>query len=194
MENIKLGHQGIIYSNESSQFFDQVKLQIETTTRTSPILCSSLNFNKVLRDIGEDSLDFVVSFPDSNNGESLLFEYYRALKPCGRLLMIESLLNRTYETSQNLSRRLLLSGFVDTTITDFQVENSILFMAVKPEWAGTSEKLKLNQWKNDVEDDIMDENDLVEENDFVKPTKFDCGPGLKKKHPVKIVHVVYQKQ
>lgn len=142
---------------------------------------------------GASALDIIISFVSdpSVHSSEFLAQALQALKPKGKLVLHEPLQGRSFTASEDLSSRLMLTGFSDTKIassgdmievlaTFFASANLVTqIITFKPEWeVGDSQKVAIkkphtsNTWSlasNEAE--LIDEDSLLSESDkYTKPS------------------------
>jgi len=127
--------------------------------------------------IAPSSLDAVISFGSfSSHNDELLNTIMPLLKPGAFIALFEPLKDRSAEMSEQLSRRLLFSGFVDSKIS--QAGEHFEISASKPDWeVGSAQKINLRTGANKAaqtsawasvsehDNDIIDEDSLITDSD-----------------------------
>jgi hypothetical protein len=164
----------------TNEIQDDIQLQIE---HGRLIVLQHENTDAIYK-IDSSSVDGVISYAadQSLHNSDLLAGLIAVLKPGGFLVLYEPLQGRTFNSSEELSRRLILSGFINTKIA--ASGEFIEVCSEKPDWeAGASQNLRLSSKKsssanldqNDVkniwtashvdEHDIIDEDSLLSDSD-----------------------------
>jgi len=135
--------------------------------------------------------DAVITFLEKGeHNADLLERIIKALKPNAIVALHEPLAGRTATDSENLSRSLTFSGFINPSIS--QWGEFLEISAVKPDWElGSAQKLNLKkkvpeEWKNKgVEDEeLVDEDELLDEqerNSRPNTKRDDCEVGKTRK-------------
>jgi len=183
---------------------DMVSQLVLFDNSTSPIaheLFHKLNGEKKISEHGKNlqdmpTVDIIISFasdPACHSSE-FLTRSWQALTPNGKLVLHEPLQGRNFTASEELSSRLLLTGFSDTKISSN--DGMIEISSQKPEWSvGDSHKVVIKKpqatatWSLAAnETELIDEDSLLTESDkYTRPSTLrdDCEVGAKGKKACK---------
>lgn len=147
-------------------------------------------------DISVSNVDAIISYGPKHE-DSILTRSLTALKPGGYVVLYEPAEGRAASSDEDISDRLMLSGFVNTKVS--KLGDNVEITSAKPNYeVGTSQKLNLkraapanavsaqdakNIWTaaaSAESEDLIDEDSLLDESDrTIKPktTADDCEVG-----------------